>query len=150
MNIEFGIGVCGVLIGMKPVDVIKAIGMPDKINVCENDEIYEQTYIYNKDMIMVWFERERDLRVTLIQCFSPEMTVFGEKVFLREKEDVVKLMASHGCGDFDETDTATEETLFFTDVAAWFNFEFNKLSYIELGIFIAEDGSGEVWAFGDR
>ena len=33
-------------------------------------------------MMMVWFEREKDMRVTLIQCFSPEMTVFGKKVFL--------------------------------------------------------------------
>lgn len=147
MIIEFGVGACGVKIGMKPMDVIKVLGMPDKINVCENDEIYEQTYIYNKPMMMVWFERDKDLRTTLIQCFSPEMTVFGEKVFLREKEDVVRLMKSNGCGDYDENDTATEETLFFPDVAAWFNFEFNKLSYIELGLFVAEDGSGEVWAF---
>ena len=149
MVIEFGVGTCGVKIGMKPVDVIKVLGMPDKINVCESDEIYEQTYIYNKNMLMVWFERDKDLRATLIQCFSPEMTVFGEKVFLREKEDVVRLMKANGCGDYDESDTATEETLFFTDVAAWFNFEFNKLSYIELGLFMAEDGSGEVWAFGE-
>lgn len=147
MVLEFGIGACGVLFGMKPVDVIKVLGMPDKIDVCDDDDIYAQTYIYNKDMLMVWFEREKDLRVTLIQCFSPEMTVFGRKVFLREKQDVLKLMTSHGCTSFDETDAVTEETVFFDDVAAWFNFEFNKLTYIELGVFFSENGSEELWSF---
>lgn len=104
MILEFGIGTCGILFGMTPKDVVSALGMPDKINVCEDDEIYGQTYIYNKDMLMVWFEREKDMRVTLIQCFSPEMTVFGQKVFLREKEEVMKLVKSAGCSRFTEND----------------------------------------------
>lgn len=149
MILDFGVGTCGVLLGMKPVNVTQILGMPDKITVCDDDELYEQTYIYNKEMIMVWFGRD-NLRVSLIQCFSPEMTVFGEKLFLREKEDVMALMASHGCVDFEETDTGMEETLFFTDVAAWFNFEFNKLTYVELGTFISGDGSGDVWAYGEE
>lgn len=147
MVLEFGIGTCGILFGMKPVDVIKVLGMPDKIDVCDDDDIYAQTYIYNKNMLMVWFEREKELRVTLIQCFSPEMTVFGKKVFLHGKPEVMKFLASHGCTDFDETDAATEETVFFGDIAAWFNFEFDRLSYIELGVFFSQDGSEELWAF---
>lgn len=79
MVLEFGIGVCGVFFGMKSVDVIKVLGMPDKIDVNDDDDIYGQTYIYNKQMLMIWFEREKEMRVTLIQCFSPDITVFGKK-----------------------------------------------------------------------
>lgn len=39
MRLEFGIGTCGILFGMTPKDVVSALGMPDKINVCEDDEI---------------------------------------------------------------------------------------------------------------
>lgn len=149
MILEFGIGTCGILFGMTPKDVVSALGMPDKINVCEDDEIYGQTYIYNKDMLMVWFEREKDMRVTLIQCFSPEMTVFGQKVFLREKEEVMRLVKSAGCSRFTENDGPTEETVFFDDIAAWFNFEFGKLSYVELGVFFNETTGEGIWSFGE-
>lgn len=84
MRLEFGIGACGILFGMTPKDVVSALGMPDKINVCEDDEIYGQTYIYNKNMLMVWFEREKDMRVTLIQCFSRN-DGFREKGFPARK-----------------------------------------------------------------
>lgn len=56
-------------------------------------------------------------------------------------------MQTHGCGNYEENDAVTEETLFFEDVSAWFNFEFNKLSYIELGVFVTDDGTGELWTF---
>ena len=150
MRLEFGIGACGILFGMTPKDVVSALGMPDKINVCEDDEIYGQTYIYNKDMLMVWFERERDMRVTLIQCFSPEMTVFRKKVFLREKDEVMKLVKSAGCNRVTENDGPTEETVFFDDIAAWFNFEFGKLSYVELGVFFNEVTGEALWSFEEQ
>ena len=150
MRLEFGIGTCGILFGMTPKDVVSALGMPDKINVCEDDEIYGQTYIYNKDMLMVWFERERDMRVTLIQCFSPEMTVFGKKVFLREKDEVMKLVKSAGRNRFTENDGPTEETVFFDDIAAWVNFEFGKLSYVELGVFFNEVTGEALWSFEEQ
>ena len=150
MRLEFGVGTCGILCGMTPKDVVSALGMPDKINVCEDDEIYGQTYIYNKDMLMVWFERERDMRVTLIQCFSPEMTVAGIKGFLREKDEVMKLVKSAGCNRFTENDGPTEETVFFDDIAAWFNFEFGKLSYVELGVFCNEVTGEALWSFEEQ
>ena len=43
---------------MKSVDVVKKLGMPDKINVCDDDDIYEQKYTYNKFMLIVLFERD--------------------------------------------------------------------------------------------
>ena len=123
MRLEFGIGACGILFGMTPKDVVSALGMPDKINVCEDDEIYGQTYIYNRDMLMVWFEREKD--------------------------EVMKLIKSAGCSRFTENDGPTEETVFFDDIAAWFNFEFGKLSYVELGVFFNETTGEEIWSFGE-
>ena len=59
MKLEFGVGACGVLFGMTPKDVVNVLGMPDKINVCEDDEIYGQTYIYNREMMMVWLNVKR-------------------------------------------------------------------------------------------
>ena len=72
------------------------------------------------------------------------MTVFGRKLFLSEKEDVVGFLKNNGCTEFEDTDTPTEETLFFSDISAWFNFEFNRLTYIEMGAFISGD-TDEDW-----
>ena len=39
--------------------------------------------------------------------------------------------------------------VFFDDIAAWFNFEFGKLSYVELGVFFNETTGEEIWSFGE-
>ena len=139
MEIEFGVGAYGIMLGMGPEDVIRVLGMPDKINIDEDDEIYEQMFIYNKHMLTVWFERGKKLRATLIQCYSPDATVFGEKVMSKNKKQIKAFMKKNGFGTCEEIDDYSEEVLFYEDISAWFNFMFDQLTYIEFTMLTSDD-----------
>ncbi len=146
MNIEFGVGVCGIKLGMESEDIIKILGMPDKINIDEDDDTYEQMFIYNKQMMTVWFERSNKLRATLIQCFSPDVKVFGEKVFMKSKKTIIEFMKKNGFSKYEEMEEVTEEALYYEDISAWFNFEFDRLSYIEFTM-LTGNGDNIYWPY---
>ena len=131
MNIEFGVGAYGIRLGMGPADVIKVLGMPDKIVIDEDDEIYDQMFMYNKHMMSVWFERGKKLRASMLECYSPDLKVFGETVINKSKKELINFMKKNGFDKYEVIDDYSEEVLFYEDISAWFNFQYDRLLYIE-------------------
>jgi hypothetical protein len=90
-------------------------------------------------MLVLWFERENRPRVSLIQCFSPDITINGEKVLSKSKKEIKRLLRKNGFDKYEEIDEFTDEVLFYEDMSAWFNFKFDKLIYIEFSMLVSGD-----------
>lgn len=138
MELIYGKGIFGIEFGMKYADVKKVLGKPDKIIDCEGSTVY----VYNKQMIQIWFDCERDFRVTLIQVLNPDIKLEGNQVFLKKKEKLQEIFSKYKSTPENVYDF--QETLFYKEIGLWLNFQFNKLFSFELGV-LYDDKDKEIW-----
>ena len=140
-ELKLGTGIGELKFGSTLQDVEKQLGEPEEIEESdENDEFEHQAWHYYEEGYSLYFDQEDDFRLSCIETVNPEVTLYGQKIFDMNMQQVKDLFKSKGTTDFETEKLSTGETrLSFEKEMIDIYFEDDKMIAINFGVFIDDD-----------
>ncbi|MGM0565781.1 MAG: hypothetical protein ACQESX_03380 [Bacteroidota bacterium] len=124
------------------IDVtVQKLGQPDHIEEIDGlDDENSMAYFYDKYHLIAFFEGLDNMVLTILETKDPNITLFGEKVFDLDENEIHKLMKDHGYEEIDtEMVTWGGKRISFEEANMDFYFENDKLTAINWGCFLGEE-----------
>jgi len=130
--------------GMTLDETVKILNMPDfyeELNDMEetgNRSIY---YEYEELQTNIYFE---GITKSVVACFeteNDEATLYGEKVFELEKDEIVDLMKENGFKEMEEEVEDGELRVSFEDAMMDFFFDEEGLTAVSWGVLVDDQGN---------
>lgn len=130
--------------GMTLDETVKILNMPDfyeELNDMEetgNRSIY---YEYEELQTNIYFE---GITKSVVACFeteNEEATLYGEKVFELEKDEIVDLMKGNGFKEMEEEVEDGELRVSFEDAMMDFFFDEEGLTAVSWGVLVDDQGN---------
>jgi len=145
IDIKLKSGINDVGFGSSMDDIRSFIGNPDHVEDLQEEEIDEDLHTvlwdYDQEKITVFFEGEEDLIFSCIETSHPETFLFDKRIFDLSKDEIMKLMNDNS---FTEIEMGQEEwgeqRISFDDALIDFYFENNRLSSVNWGVIVDEEG----------
>lgn len=135
-----GLGI--IKFGEIPENVTKIIGAPGSAEDIPSDDDLKTTILSFDIGVTVFLEGLVEPIVSHFDCDNKEATLFGEKVFEMTEDAIEKLMKDNGFSEIEKEDEEWGEVrLTFEDAMMDFYFIDKKLTAVNWGVFINEDGS---------
>ena len=129
--------------GMTLDETVKILNMPDfyeelsDMEETGNRSIY---YEYADIQTNIYFE---GITKSVVACFETEnesATLYGKKIFVLKKDEVVKLMKANGFNEMEEENEDGELRVSFEDAMIDFFFEEDKMTAVSWGVLVDEQG----------
>ncbi len=132
--------------GATQQEVEKILGTPQETEIIDMEgDIQEvEVWSYWEDGHAVYFEKALDNVCTNFETDHPDATLFGQKIFELNKDNIIKLMEEHTfeSHEVEEDEELDELILFFHDAHLQFVFENKKLVLVSWAV--AMDDEEEV------
>lgn len=129
--------------GSTQKEVEKAFGPPQETETIDVEEdIHEvEVWSYWEEGHAVYFEKELDNVCTNFETDNPDATLFGQKVFELNKEDIISIMKENGYEEHevDKDEELDELILFFFDAHMQFVFEKDNLVLVSWAVAIDDE-----------
>ena len=129
--------------GMTLDETVKLLNMPDFYEeLSDMEETGNRSIFYEYDAIQtnIYFE---GITKSVVACFeteNEEATLFGEKVFDLDKDEIIDLMKSKGFKELEEENENDELRVSFEDGLIDFFFEDEMLTAVSWGVLVDEQG----------
>jgi hypothetical protein len=122
---------------MKPIEVSKMLGEPYEVEKLEDEEDFDVPTIiwyYPRLSLTAFFEKQPS-ELTCFETTDPSVTLFGQRIFDLNTQQVKQLMNVNGFNDLEEeTEAWGEHRLSFNDALLDLYYEDNKLVSVNWGI----------------
>jgi len=129
--------------GMTLDETVKLLNMPDFYEeLSDMEETGNRSIFYEYDAIQtnIYFE---GITKSVVACFeteNEEATLFDEKVFDLDKDEIIDLMKSKGFKELEEENEDDELRVSFEDGLIDFFFEDEMLTAVSWGVLVDEQG----------
>jgi len=121
--------------------VIEHIGEPGNVEEISTDDFVKTTVLTFPDGITIFLEGLVDPKVSHIDVYNKNATLFGQKIFDMKEVDIIQLMNNKGFHELEKEDEEWGETrLTFDDALMDFYFVENDLVAVNWGVIIGSDG----------
>jgi hypothetical protein len=138
--------------GDLPDNVEKILGKPGEIeNLGEeaDEDLDTILWNYDKEGLSVFFEGKNNHVLSCFETDNRDATLFGQKVFEMNEEEITKLMNKEGLTQIDsEVEEWGEKRVSFDEGLIDFYFQDGKLVTVNWGVFVNENG--EIEEFDDE
>lgn len=138
--------------GDLPDNVEKILGKPGEIeNLGEeaDEDLDTILWNYDKEGLSVFFEGKNNHVLSCFETDNRDATLFGQKVFEMNEEEITKLMNKEGLTQIDsEIEEWGEKRVSFDEALIDFYFQDGKLVTVNWGVFVNENG--EIEEFDDE
>ncbi|MBK6963594.1 MAG: hypothetical protein IPH20_06490 [Bacteroidales bacterium] len=138
--------------GDLPDNVEKILGKPGEIeNLGEeaDEDLDTILWNYDKEGLSVFFEGKNNHVLSCFETDNRDATLFGQKVFDMNEEEITKLMNKEGLTQIDsEVEEWGEKRVSFDEALIDFYFQDGKLVTVNWGVFVNENG--EIEEFDDE
>lgn len=138
--------------GDLPDNVEKILGKPGEIeNLGEeaDEDLDTILWNYDKEGLSVFFEGKNNHVLSCFETDNRDATLFGQKVFEMNEEEITKLMNKEGLTQIDsEVEEWGEKRVSFDEALIDFYFQDGKLVTVNWGVFVNENG--EIEEFDDE
>jgi len=130
--------------GLTLDETVKVLNMPDFYEeLSDMEETGNRSIYYEYDAIKsnIYFE---GITKSVVACFeteNEEATLYGEKVFELDKEEIIDLMKEHGFKELEEENEDDELRVSFEDGLIDFFFEDEVLTAVSWGVLVDEQGN---------
>ncbi len=135
--------------GLQMDTFVEKYGEPEEIDTIGEDEDYETTVLhYWKKNVSIFFVGVSNPVIAGIETDHPDLTLFGEKIMDKSKEDIIALMATNGLSVYDESDDEfTSENpilrVSYEESMMDFFFQDNRLIFMNFGVMVDDNGNIE-------
>lgn len=136
MEIVLGEGIGSLQFGMTETELTLALGQPDKIEV---DQFTDRLLHYSQQALEFRLEAINQYRLGWITVKSPNVTLFGQKLIERPKDQVLAFLTQQigRANDIEEIDGM--DCYFFATVGLELQFNQDKLKGISFSVPYDED-----------
>jgi hypothetical protein len=144
MELKPGVGIDQLTFGLLQTDVIRILGVPDKIFEEEEEEENDTIYQYNQLKLRLTFYNQEDERLGYIRCANPELTCKGQKLLGEPVEDVIpKAFAASDKWDIERYDFFDT----YLNVKNWIvlNVDYEVITEVEIGVPYDDDSDTYEW-----
>ena len=130
-------------VGMTLDETVKLLNMPNFYEeLGDMEETGNRSIYYEYDDIQtnIYFEGVTKSVVACFETENEEATLYGEKVFELDKEEIIDLMKTNGFKELEEETEVGELRVSFEDGMIDFFFEDDMLMAVSWGVLVDEQG----------
>lgn len=130
--------------GMSIDEVIKQIGEPTNYEELEplidESENYCVLYEYKNKGFSLYFEGITSTVLSNISTENKDATLFGERVYSMNREQIIAFMKKNGYKDFAEENEEGDDCIIYDDLMLDFYFKEGKLIDVLWGVIVDSQG----------
>ncbi len=138
LTIELLKGFGDIKFGMSIDEVVGLLGEPsnneDLEPIIEGKDLSSVLYDYDDLGISICFEGESKMLVSSISTSNEDATLFGEKVYEMNRNQVIELMKKNGYKEFDEEEQEGDTCLIYDELMLDFYFNEGELIDVVWGV----------------
>lgn len=130
MDINIGVGINNLILGLSFDRVVSILGQPDKgyIEEFTGDKIY----YFNAFMYRLTFTSGNENFLNEIEVFHPKLRLFGKEVYNYSREKLKKELVNQGYNEIEEEEYDTFDYVYCERLNLSFYFEFDRLTSIKI------------------
>ncbi|MBO5848862.1 MAG: hypothetical protein J6R17_06620 [Bacteroidales bacterium] len=131
--------------GMSVEEIISIYGTPsnneEMESLVEGNENYSVLYDYDAEGISICFEGISKPIVASISTNNEDATLFGERVYEMNRNQIVDLMKRNGYKEFDEEEQEGDTCLIYDELMLDFYFNEGELIDVVWGVIVDPEGN---------
>ena len=124
--------------GMSIGEVVNVFGTPSNHEelepIIEGNEISSILYDYDDIAVSVCFEGTDKLLVSSISTINEDATLFGEKIYEMNRNQIIDLMKKNGYKEYDEEEQEGDTCLIYDELMLDFYFNEGELIDVVWGV----------------
>ncbi|MBO7286696.1 MAG: hypothetical protein J6U85_00535 [Bacteroidales bacterium] len=124
--------------GMSIDEVVNVFGTPSNLEelepIIEGNEITSVLYDYEDLAVSICFEGTDKMLVSSISTISEDATLFGEKIYNMNRNQIIDLMKKNGYKEFDEEEQEGDTCLIYDELMLDFYFNEGELIDVVWGV----------------
>ena len=124
--------------GMSIDEVVNVFGTPSNLeeldSIIEGSESSSILYDYDELAVSICFEGADRMLVSSISTINEEATLFGEKIYEMNRNQIIDLMKRNGYKDFDEEEQEGDTCLIYDELMLDFYFNEGELIDVVWGV----------------
>lgn len=131
--------------GMSVEEIIDIFGTPsnneEMESLVEGNENYSVLYDYDDEGLSICFEGISKTIVASISTCNEDATLFGERVYEMNRNQIVDLMKRNGYKEFDEEEQEGDTCLIYDELMLDFYFNEGELIDVVWGVIVDPEGN---------
>ena len=124
--------------GMSIDEVVNVFGAPSNLEelepIIEGNESSSILYDYDDFAVSICFEGNEKLLVSSISTSNDDATLFGEKIYDMNRNQIIDLMKKNGYKEFDEEEQEGDTCLIYDELMLDFYFNEGELIDVVWGV----------------
>ena len=124
--------------GMSIDEVVNVFGTPSNHEelepIIEGNEITSVLYDYEDLAVSICFEGTDKMLVSSISTINEDATLFGEKIYEMNRNQIIDLMKRNGYNEFDEEEQEGDTCLIYDELMLDFYFNEGELIDVVWGV----------------
>ncbi len=124
--------------GMSIEEVVSVFGEPSNLEeldpIAEGNELSSILYDYDDFAVSVCFEGAEKMLVSSISTVNEDATLFGEKIYEMNRNQIIDLMKRNGYKEFDEEEQEGDTCLIYDELMLDFYFNEGELIDVVWGV----------------
>lgn len=124
--------------GMSIDEVVGVFGTPSNLEeldpIIEGNESSSILYDYDDLEVSICFEGTDKMLVSSISTISEDATLFGEKIYDMNRNQIIELMKKNGYKEFDEEEQEGDTCLIYDELMLDFYFNEGELIDVVWGV----------------
>ena len=124
--------------GMSIDEVVSVFGTPSNLEelepIIEGNESSSILYDYDDLAVSICFEGTDKMLVSSISTISEDATLFGEKIYDMNRNQIIELMKKNGYKEFDEEEQEGDTCLIYDELMLDFYFNEGELIDVVWGV----------------
>lgn len=131
--------------GMSVEEIVQIYGEPSNNEqmepIIEESENYSLLYDYDDEGLSVCFEGVEKTIVASISTCNEEATLFGERVYDKDRNQIIDLMKRNGYKNYDEEEQEGDTCLIYDELMLDFYFNEDELIDVVWGVLVDPQGN---------
>ncbi len=131
--------------GMSIEEIISIFGEPSNNEelepIIEENENYSILYDYDDEGLSVCFEGITKTIVASISTCNEDATLFGERIYDMDRNQIIDLMRRNGYKEFDEEEQEGDTCLIYDELMMDFYFNEGELIDVVWGVLVDSQGN---------
>lgn len=126
--------------GMSVEEIVNIFGEPSNNeeleSIVEENENYSILYDYDNECMSICFEGITKTIVASISTYNEEATLFGERIYEMDRQQIVDLMKRNGYKEYDEEVQDGDTCLIYDELMMDFYFNNDELIDVVWGVVV--------------
>lgn len=124
--------------GMSIDEVVSILGVPSNLEeldpIVEGNELSSILYDYDDSALSICFEGAEKMLVSSISTSDEDATLFGEKIYDMNRNQIIELMKKNGYKEYDEEEQEGDTCLIYDELMLDFYFNEGELIDVVWGV----------------